>query len=156
MRELKFSNFQLIVYDFDGVMTDNRVLVMEDGKEAVFCKRSDGLAVSQIKKLGIPQMIISTEQNKVVRQRAKKLNIPCLTNIGNKKLALSSFCRKNKINLKKVVYIGNDINDLDAMRLVGLPVCPKDACREVKKLSKIKLNTKGGEGVIRDFFDKLK
>lgn len=148
--KINLKNIQLIVYDFDGVMTDNKVLVFQDGREAVFCDRSDGLAISKIKKMRISQMIISTETNEVVKARAKKLGIPILHSINNKKEVLKKYCQKKRINLSKVIYIGNDINDLEAMKIVGHPIAPSDASREVKKIAKIITKAKGGEGVIRE------
>jgi len=147
------KHIDLIVYDFDGVMTDNKVITFENGKEAVITNRSDGLAVTLIKKKGIPQIIISTESNKVVIARAKKIGILVLHNIENKKKCLIEYCKKNNYNLKKTVYIGNDINDLEVMKIVGIPVCPLDAHQDIRKISKYVLNKKGGEGVIRDFAD---
>jgi len=78
-------NIKLIAYDFDGVMTDNKVYVDQNGKETVQVNRADGMGVSEIKKLGIEQIIISTEKNPVVSARAKKLDIYCLQEIENKK-----------------------------------------------------------------------
>src|SRR3989338_11650660 len=99
-------------------MTDNKVYVFEDAKEAVLCSRSDGMAVYRIRALGIPQLILSTERNKVVQARAKKLKIGVIQSVHDKKAVLGDFCRRHKYALKKVVYIGNDTNDIDAMKLV--------------------------------------
>lgn len=146
----------LIVYDFDGVMTDNKVILREDGIESVIVNRSDGLAVEIIKKMGIQQLILSKEKNKVVISRAKKLNIPVLHGINNKKDILNQFCNMHSIDLKKVVYVGNDINDIDAMSIVGFPVCPLDAYEEIKNISKIVLGVSGGNGVVRDLLKYIK
>jgi YrbI family 3-deoxy-D-manno-octulosonate 8-phosphate phosphatase len=140
----------LFLYDFDGVMTDNRVLVDEDGKESVFCNRADGLAITKIKELGIMQAIISTETNKVVVVRAAKLDIPVIYGVSNKKEAILSYCKELNISSDEVLYIGNDINDLEVMQSVGLPVCPEDAYPEIKKIAKIILLAAGGMGVIRE------
>lgn len=144
------KNAKIIVYDFDGVMTDNRILVDEDGREAVFCNRADGLAISQIKKSGILQLILSSEKNKVVICRGRKLGIDVITGVENKKSALIRYCEKKGCNLKNVLYVGNDINDFEAMKAVGITVCPADACVEVKKISKIILEVCGGSGVVRN------
>lgn len=149
------KDIHLIVYDFDGVFTDNKVLVFEDGKEAVFCNRADGWAVQKIKELGIPQIILSSEQNRVVRSRAKKLGLPVINNSRNKGLDLIRYCKRNKYRLKNVVYLGNDVNDLEAMRLVGHPVATQDAHCEIKKNAEVVLKTKGGEGVVRELFERL-
>lgn len=143
------KNIQLIVYDFDGVMTDNRVILREDGLESVVVNRSDGLAIGIIKSMGIPQMILSKEQNKVLEARARKLGIPVLQGIDNKKETLIECCRNKNIFLSNVVYIGNDINDVDVMRIVGYPICPQDAYPEARAVSKIVIPINGGSGVVR-------
>ena len=147
------KKIKLIVYDFDGVMTDNKIYVDQNGVESVQVNRGDGLGVSEIKKIGIEQIIISTETNLVVSTRAKKLGISCLQGIENKKNALMDYCNKNKYELKNVVYIGNDINDKEAMEIVGLTYCPADAHDSIKGISNHVLKTKGGDGVIRELLD---
>ena len=147
------KEIKLIVYDFDGVMTDNKVYIDQNGNEMVQVNRADGLAVSEIKKLGIEQIIISTEINSVVSARARKLDIPCLQGIGNKKDTLIDYCKKNTIDLKQVAYAGNDINDMDAMIISGISFCPADAHEMIKRNSNYILKTKGGDGVIRDLLD---
>jgi 3-deoxy-D-manno-octulosonate 8-phosphate phosphatase (KDO 8-P phosphatase) len=137
------------IYDFDGVMTDNKVVVREDGAESVICSRADGLAVSEIRKRGIPQVIISTESNKTVISRAAKLDIPVINNVADKKEAVVSYCRKLNIRLEETLFIGNDINDREAMLVTGFPVCPADAYREIKEIAKLVLPVGGGHGVIR-------
>ncbi|MFA6142108.1 MAG: HAD hydrolase family protein [Candidatus Omnitrophota bacterium] len=147
---------ELIVYDFDGVMTDNKVIFMEDGSEGVAVNRSDGLAVDIFKKRGISQVILSTEKNKVVTARARKLGIPALQGISDKSSSLKKYCRQNKINVKNVVYVGNDLNDLEVMKIAGCPVCPSDACRQVKAVARIILDTAGGDGVVRELLEHIK
>lgn len=154
--KIELNKVKLIIYDFDGVMTDNRVLLREDGLESVLLNRSDGLAISIIKKLGIKQLIITREKNKVAETRAKKLGIFVVKGIKDKKNRLISFCQINNIELKSVIYIGNDLNDLEAMKIVGYPICPLDAYDEIKKISKIILPSKGGYGVVRVLLKHLK
>ena len=150
-----FINIKLIVYDFDGVMTDNTVSIDQNGVETVRVNRGDGLGVSEIKKLGYSQIIISTELNPVVSARASKLGITCLQGIDNKKEALLNYCQSNDIDLKTVAYVGNDINDQDAMEIVSLTICPKDSHESIKDISKIVLSKRGGEGVARELFDMI-
>lgn len=145
--------FKLVVYDFDGVMTNNRVYVDQNGAEMVQVNRADGLGVAEIKKLGIEQIIISTEKNRVVSLRANKLGISCLRGIDNKKAALMDYCQKNDIDLKNVAYVGNDINDKDAMEIAGFTFCPADAHKSIKAISDHILKTKGGNGVVRELLD---
>jgi len=148
----KLQEIKLIVYDFDGVMTDNRVFIDENGKESVAVNRSDGLAVSLIKNMNIQQVIISTEKNPIVSFRAKKLNIDVYYGINNKALVLKKYCKEKKISLESVIYIGNDLNDLEVMKIVGLPIAPFDAYAEIKEISKHILKTKGGFGVVRELY----
>lgn len=145
-----YSNLKLIVFDFDGVMTDNRVLVDQNGLESVWVNRSDGLGVQMIKQMGIRMIILSTESNPVVSVRAKKLELDVLQSINHKEEALINFCNQEEIPLEDVMYVGNDVNDLPAMKLAGIKVVPNDAYSEVKNIADITLNTKGGYGVIRE------
>ena len=151
----KFKKIRLIAYDFDGVMTDNCVLVDENGKESVRVNRGDGLAVDAFKKLNIDQIIISTETNKVVKARAKKLKIPSVSGCANKKNALEKICAEKGLKKENVMYVGNDINDLKAMELAGIIACPTDARDSVKKISDFVIDAKGGEGVLRKLIDEL-
>jgi 3-deoxy-D-manno-octulosonate 8-phosphate phosphatase (KDO 8-P phosphatase) len=146
---------KLIIYDFDGVMTDNKVLVDQNGNEAVIVSRADGLAVSELKKHKIEQIIISTEKNKVVAKRAEKLKILCIDAVDNKLRIVEQYLTENKIGKEDVVYVGNDINDLEAMKFIGIPVSPADAHDSVRKISKYITKSRGGEGVIRDLLDIL-
>jgi len=152
---MSMKKIKLICYDFDGVMTDNKVYIDQDGLETVQVNRADGLGVSEIKKLGLIQMIISTEKNPVVSERSRKLNIFCLQGISDKSQALKKYCQNNNISLDEVAYVGNDINDLEAMELVGITFCPADAHSSIKDISDHILTSKGGEGVVREIFDHL-
>ena len=144
---------KLIVYDFDGVMTDNKVYTDSKGNEIVQVNRSDGLGVSEIKKLGINQIIVSTEKNPVVSMRANKLDIPCLQGIDNKMDLLVNYCENNNFDLKNVAYVGNDINDKEVMGVVGKTYCPSDAHESIKTISDHILMSKGGDGVVRELLD---
>lgn len=146
---------ELIVFDFDGVLTDNQVLVFSDGTEAVRCSRSDGMAFDLFKKQKIRCLILSTEQNPVVRARAQKLGIPVLFGISDKLTTLREYCKKNKLTLSKVMYVGNDLNDYRAMCQVGYPICPADAHREVQKICIKRLKTRGGQGVAREIAERI-
>ncbi|HSV43932.1 MAG TPA: HAD hydrolase family protein [Candidatus Bathyarchaeia archaeon] len=153
--KIRSSDISLIVYDFDGVFTNNQVLVLEDGREAVWCSRSDGWAIVQMRKQGMRQIILSTETNRVVRARAKKLGIEVRQSIENKKDALNTLCNELGCDLKRVVYIGNDVNDLDAMGVVGFPLAPCDAHEKILALAKGVIPKKGGDGVIRYFWEQI-
>jgi len=145
----------LIVYDFDGVMTDNRVLVLQDGTEAVFANRADGLGVNLIRKMGIAQLILSTETNPVVQARASKLGIEAINGCADKRDALTEYCIRQNMDISRVVYIGNDTNDLEVMATVGYPVAPADAHKSVKAIACHVTSAGGGEGVVKEFAEML-
>jgi len=153
---LTLNNIELIVYDFDGVMTDNHLFLDENGKELVRVSRADGLGVSEIKKLNIKQIILSTETNTVVSMRAKKLGIPCIQGVDNKKEKLYEYINVRKINLFNVIFVGNDLNDLEVMRTVGYKICPADAHQDIVDIADLVLKTKGGQGITRELLELLK
>lgn len=153
--DIKVSDIALCAYDFDGVMTDNRVIVFQDGREAVIANRADGLGVNRIRALGLPQLIVSTETNPVVRARAAKLNLEVIDSCTDKRLALADYCQKNGFSMAKVLFIGNDINDLEVMQAVGIPVSPADGHPRVKEVAKLVTSARGGEGVIKELSEIL-
>lgn len=153
LTKIDIRNIDLIVYDFDGVLTDNRVLLSQDGKESVFCNRSDGLTIGWLRRLNVRQIILSTEENPVVARRAQKLKIPAIHGVADKRSALTNYAAKHRLNLKKTVYIGNDLNDLEVMRVVGYPLAPQDAAAGIKKIARAVIPVKGGYGVVRELWE---
>lgn len=141
-----------IFYDFDGVMTDNRVLIMPDGKENVFVNRSDGYAIARFKEIGILQVIISTEENPIVERRAEKLKIPVLHGVADKGECIKEYALKNHINLKKTIFMGNDLNDISAFDVVGIKCAPLDAEKEILEIADWISEEKGGYGAVRDLY----
>ncbi len=132
-QKIELEKIDALVFDFDGVLTDNRVLVDQDGKEFVFCNRGDGLALDVLNKLGKSVYILSTEKNSVVTARAKKLKVPVIQVINNKVTALKTLAETNNLNLENILYIGNDLNDYHAMNLCGYSICPADSHKKIKK-----------------------
>jgi 3-deoxy-D-manno-octulosonate 8-phosphate phosphatase (KDO 8-P phosphatase) len=147
------KTLDLIAFDFDGVFTNNQALVLEDGTEGVFVNRSDGLAINQLRLKKYPMVIISTEKNRVVEARAKKLKIPVFTGVNNKAEILKDYCKKKSFSVSRTIFVGNDINDKEVMDLVGYPICPNDAHDSIKNISTTILKTKGGYGAIRELLD---
>jgi len=149
------AKIQLVVFDFDGVFTDNFVYVNQDGSESVRCLRSDGLGLSRLENIGVHLLIVSTESNPVVTTRANKLKIKCLQGVKDKALAIKSICHEMDIELAHVVFVGNDINDIPAFKLVGFPVGVADAYPEVLPYIKIQTHNKGGCGAVREICDRI-
>ena len=147
------KEIEMAVFDFDGVFTDNRVLVLQDGTEGVFCLRADGFGLEAAKKLDVRLLVISTEKNPVVGARCKKLNIPYIQECENKSQILQMEANKLGISLDNIAYLGNDINDIECLEIVGLPACVSDSYSEVIAVSKYVTNAKGGYGAVREFCD---
>jgi 3-deoxy-D-manno-octulosonate 8-phosphate phosphatase (KDO 8-P phosphatase) len=143
----------LIVFDFDGVFTDNSVLVDENGIESVRCSRSDGLGLRKLDEISIPYCIISTEKNPVVSVRAKKLGISVSQGHDVKLPVLINIANLKNIPLENIAYVGNDINDLDCLNAVGLPIAVGDAYPEVVAVAAHKTERLGGDGAVREICD---
>lgn len=144
---------KLIVYDFDGVMTNNHALITETGSEAVWVNRSDGWGINELRKAGVHQVILSTENNSVVSARAEKLKIGVVQGSLDKAKSIRKICCAHNVLLQEVLFVGNDVNDLPAMRQVGLTAAPADGHPEVLKICRHITKAKGGEGVIREIAD---
>ena len=150
------SAINLIVYDFDGVMTDNRAILDQTGAESVIIHRGDGYGVRMIKdNLHISQIILSTEENPIVANRAEKLHIPVIHGVQDKKTVLEEYCEHHGISLENVLYVGNDLNDYEAMKLCGITLCPADAEPEILNYASTIIPVKGGAGVIRYLYRML-
>lgn len=150
-KKLKKQEFPKVIFtDFDGCLTDDRVWLNQDGEEFVAANRKDGLAINRLKALGIRVVITSTETNKVVTARATKLGVEALQSLSNKVEAIDNYLSDNQITWEDTWYIGNDINDLGAIRKARFSICPSDAIKVVKKEVDLKLNTKGGYGVLSE------
>jgi N-acylneuraminate cytidylyltransferase len=145
----------LIVFDFDGVMTDDRLIVREDGLESVICSRADGMGIERLRLAGHPMAVLSKEKNAVVMARCAKLGIECLQDIEDKATQLVALAESRRLDLDKIVYVGNDINDLAPMRLVGWPVAPADARPEIIHAARVVLPAPGGRGAVRALSDMI-
>lgn len=144
---------RLIGFDFDGVFTDNMVYVLQDGSEAVRCSRSDGIGLQKLKKLDIETVIVSTEANPVVSARAAKLNIRCFQNCEDKRKTLGSLAQEKGLSLAEIAFVGNDINDLECLESVGLPIVVRDAHPDVIGLAAYRTTAHGGRGAVREICD---
>ena len=148
-------NVQIIFFDFDGVFTNNKVIIDENGIESVVCDRSDGIGLSRLLSGGVKVYIVSTEENPVVSMRAKKLKIKAYQGVKNKLFLIKQILKEENINSDQAIFVGNDINDIPAMLFVGCSIAPFDAYPEVIKISTIHLNKNGGEGAVREICDMI-
>jgi YrbI family 3-deoxy-D-manno-octulosonate 8-phosphate phosphatase len=150
-----FCKIKLLVLDFDGVLTDNRVLVSEDGKEAVLCDRGDSLGIGMLKSAGIPVVVISKEKNPVVAARCRKLGIECIQGCDEKLAALQKLAESKGATPAEIAYVGNDVNDLECLQWVGAPIAVADAMPAIMSAVRFKTPRAGGHGAVRDVIDWL-
>ena len=153
--DLDLKRIKALVFDFDGVFTDNRVIVDENGKESVMCSRSDGIGLAKVKSLGYKILILSTEKNQVVARRAEKLNVECIHGSENKLIDLLKYCAANNLDLDQILFVGNDINDIEVMSKVHIAISVNDGYAEVKDVSNYVLETNGGYGAVRELCDRI-
>ncbi len=140
-----------VLFDFDGVFTNNKVYVDENGTESVRCDRSDGWGLAQLKKSGIKIAVLSTEVNPVVTARCKKLGLECRQGLGEKKFeAFINWCAENEIAPEDTIFVGNDANDAECLKAAGCGVVPADAYPEAVLVADRIMRKNGGEGAVRE------
>ncbi|HLO29835.1 MAG TPA: acylneuraminate cytidylyltransferase [Anaerolineales bacterium] len=151
------EKIELIICDFDGVITDNRVWVDQDGTESVAAYRSDSIRIKELRELGIDVMILSSEQNRVVEARAKKMGVEAIHGIGlhEKGRMLREVLEQKKVKAENTIYIGNDLNDLPCFEIAGWSVAVADAYPEVLHAADFVLSKAGGHGALRELTDLL-
>jgi N-acylneuraminate cytidylyltransferase len=145
----------LLVMDFDGVMTDDRVWVDQEGHESVAANRSDGMGIAALHKAGIPMVVLSTEPNPVVTARCRKLNLPVIQGLSDKTVALRNLLQERQLDPAHVVYLGNDVNDLPCFPLVGCAIAVADAHPDVLSQADLILSHPGGYGSVRELCDRI-
>lgn len=150
---IKIDDLDAFIFDFDGVLTNNKVHLDENGKEWVSCSRADGLGFDALRKINKPVYILSTEKSSVVSARAKKLKIPVLQGVSDKVKGLNKLAKKNSLSLNRVLYVGNDLNDFLAIQQCGYSACPADSHQKICNIATFKLISRGGEGVVRELLE---
>ena len=147
------SAIKAIAFDFDGVFTDNLVYVMQNGDEAVACNRSDGMGISMLLAIGVPLIIISTEQNPIVTVRGAKLNLEVIQGVDDKLPRLVDWACQNELTLDQIAFLGNDVNDVGCLEKAGLGVAVADAYPAALDAADLVLTKKGGHGAVREIVD---
>ena len=146
----KIQKPKIVITDFDGCLTDDRVWLNQEGEEFVAANRKDGLAVQRLKNLDIQVVIASTETNKVVLARGNKIGVEVLQGLANKAESIEQYLEQKNLSWNDIWYLGNDVNDIEAIRKANLSLCPSDAVKAVRKEVDLKLKTKGGDGVLSE------
>jgi YrbI family 3-deoxy-D-manno-octulosonate 8-phosphate phosphatase len=146
---------ELVVLDFDGVMTDNRVWVDSDGREAVVADRGDGLGISRLLARGIDVVVLSSEINPVVSARCRKLGVPVFQGTADKGSALRDILTDRSVDPARAVFLGNDLNDVPCFELVGCALVVADSHPDVASKADFILTRPGGHGAVRELSDLL-
>ncbi len=147
------STIDAIVFDFDGVFTENTVYVDQDGRELVRASRGDGLGLELLRKAGIPRIVLSKEQNPVVLRRCEKLKIPCIHGVEDKLPILRQWVAENGYRMENIVYLGNDINDVTCVQAAGCGLAVADAHPQLLAVADFVLDARGGRGAVRELCD---
>jgi YrbI family 3-deoxy-D-manno-octulosonate 8-phosphate phosphatase len=138
------------VLDFDGVMTDDRVLVDQHGTESVICHRGDGWGIARLRDAGVPIVVMSTETNPVVAARCEKLHIDVMQSCTDKLRLLRQIAGTRGVAASRIAYVGNDVNDLPCLRWVGVPIAVADASPDVRAVCRHVTRRSGGRGAVRE------
>ena len=144
-----------VAFDFDGVLTDNAVYVLQDGTEMVRCTRADGLGLQQLQAKGLAIVVISTEKNPIVSARCAKLGVECVQDSADKVRSLEGFLKHLGISLEETAFLGNDVNDSAVLKAVGFPAVVADAHPDVVSLARHRTSRPGGHGAVREFSEFL-
>ncbi len=150
------KRIKLFVTDVDGVLTDAGMYYSENGEELKKFNTRDGKGIELLRKSGIKTALITSEESKIVESRAKKLGFDYIfQGVSNKVDVLNKLSLESKISLDEVAYIGDDINDLDVLKVVGFSSCPFDAMKQNREIVHYVCKLKGGEGCVREFIEKV-
>ncbi|MET0247497.1 MAG: acylneuraminate cytidylyltransferase [Sphingomonas sp.] len=144
-----------IVMDFDGVFTDDRVFVSQDGTESVACSRRDGMGIERLRHLGVPMVVISKERNPVVAARCQKLALEHHHGIDDKLSLMRDWLAGRNIEAADIIYVGNDRNDVACMAEAGCAMAPRDAHPSALGVADIVLDADGGRGALRLLADMI-
>lgn len=150
------KQIKLIVLDVDGTMTDGKIYIDNSGNETKSFNVKDGLAIAQAIKHNVKVAIVTGRSSKIVDIRAKELGIEeVYQNAKDKVKVINSIVNKNLIGLTEVCFIGDDINDLPVMKIVGFSACPKNAAIEVCNQANFISQHYGGEGAVREIIEMI-
>lgn len=149
------KDFKLFLMDCDGVLTDGGMYYSEQGEALKKFNTADGTAIAIIKNFGLIPAIVTGENTKFAKHRAKKLNIECFAGIVDKAECIKSIAKKYNTNISKIIYIGDDINDLEAIKIVGFSACPNNAQDIIKQNVNYITRSNGGDGAVRELVNFL-
>ena len=153
MEKLPIEGIAVIVFDFDGVFTDGKVIISQDGTESVVCSRRDSLGINFLKEKGIRSVVISKEKNAVVTKRCEKMGIECFHGVDDKLPLLKRFLTTNNILREEVCYVGDDLNDLECLEFAKIGITVADGAPECKAVADYVTSRNGGDHAVREIAD---
>jgi YrbI family 3-deoxy-D-manno-octulosonate 8-phosphate phosphatase len=150
----KTKKIKILLTDVDGVLTDGGMYYSNKGDVMKKFHARDGMAISLLKKNGIPTVIVTKEKTMIVKQWAKKMNIKKLYDgVVKKEQIIEKICREFKVKVEEIAFIGDDVNDVKLLKKVGLAVMPNDGIRQLRIICDYRCKARGGEGVLREIAD---
>lgn len=152
---ISIEQLDAIVFDFDGVLTDDKVYVDDAGRETVQCSRTDGIAFDILRTTRLRLFILTTEKNAVATHRAAKLKVPAVHGISDKLEAANDLAKTHGFDLARTLYVGNDVNDFRVMQACGFSACPADAHPRIREIAQFRLERNGGDGVAREIVEEV-
>lgn len=150
---VRLRRLKMIVFDFDGVFTDGKVSVDEDGRESVVCSRKDTLRFPELRKLGIKLVVISKEKNPVVARRCGKMGVECFCGVDGKLDLFQEILRREKLAAVESVFVGDDINDLECLKYAGVAFTVADGHKECRAAADYITTRRGGDHAVREICD---
>jgi len=149
----KLAGIKLLACDFDGVMTDGRVYVDQDGRETVRCSRRDGMGITMLQNAGVEVVVISREANPVVTKRCEKIGVKCWsaveTTLGKLGI-LQAHAAESGLTVDQIAYVGDDVNDIAALNYAGVAFSVADGHRAVQSIADYVTKASGGNHVVRE------
>lgn len=152
----KCKKIELVLTDVDGVLTDGGRYFSEKGEDLKKFHTRDGMGVNVLLRNKIPTIILTKENSKITKKWAKEMNVlEIYTGLKNKELVLPKICKKYKLKLENLAYIGDDVNDLEVLKQVGFSAVPNDGVFQAKQIADYICKLEGGNGCFREIADKI-
>ena len=150
------TKINTFIFDYDGVMTDGKIILNNEGEPFRNANVKDGYALQLVQKLGYNVAVISGGYSPSMHKRFEALKISdVFLGVADKLVVLKDYIQKKGLSPEQIVYMGDDIPDYLAMEYVGVPVCPSDAAEEIKRISVYISHQPGGNGCVRDIIDQV-
>ena len=150
----KLKKIRLLISDVDGVLTDGGMYYSEKGEILKKFNTRDGMGVEILLHSKINTILLTRENSNIVKKRGAKIKAAATyIGISNKESELKKICKKFQVSLAEIAYIGDDLNDLEIMKLVGFAATPLDGVKDIQKIADYVCKNNGGHGAFREIVD---